>query len=284
LLFRPIHKALGGKLRFLFCGGAALNRQTVRDFSGLGLPLLQGWGMTEASPALAVQRFSRSRFLFTNYYETHAGSVGEAIPGVELRLIDVPEKAISVEAGGEGEVVARGENVFMGYWQAEEETEAVKQDGWLHTGDLARIEKDGSVYLTGRSKYIIVLDSGEKVHPDEVETKLSESPLIQDVCVLGRPGRDKVQVAALIYPNVEAVRNKADEGSYAMTEDAVRRLVTGEVERLGRELAAYKRVSRIELTDTPMPKTPLQKVARGRIDDEYSFDLESWFRSALPPD
>ena len=283
LAFRPIHKALGGRLRFLFCGGAALNPQVVRDFAALGLPLLQGWGMTEASPVIAVQRFSRPRFLLTNYYENHAGSVGEPVPGVEVRLIDVPEKEIRVATSGEGEVITRGENVFVGYWQAEAETQAAKMDGWLRTGDLGRIDKDGNIYLTGRSKYIIVLDSGEKVHPDEVEAKLSQSELVQDVCVLGRRGRDKVQVAALIYPNADAVKGVADDRSLNLTDDAVRRLVTSEVERLGRELAAYKRVSRIELTDTPLPKTPLQKIARGRIKDEYSFDLAAWLASSVPP-
>ena len=281
LLFRPIHKALGGRLRFLFCGGAALNPQLVRDFAGLGLPLLQGWGMTEASPAIAVQRFSRFRFLFTNYYEKHAGSVGQAIPGVEVRMIDVPEKDIRVAVGGEGEVIARGENVFMGYWQAEDLTREAKLDGWLRTGDLGRIDDDGCIYLTGRSKYVIVLDSGEKVHPDEIEAKLSESDLLHDVCVLGRPGRDnKTQVAALIHPNVEVARGRAAQDGVELTEEALRRFVANDVERLGRDLAAYKRVSRVELTDAPLPKTPLQKVARGRLKDAYEFDFETWSTSA----
>ena len=114
----------GGRLRFLVSGGAALNPQTQHDFASLGLPLLQGWGMTEASPVVAVQRWDKRRFRYTNYYEKHSGSVGPAIPGVEVRLVDVPEKGIRVSEGGEGEVLVRGPNVFMGYWDAPEETEA----------------------------------------------------------------------------------------------------------------------------------------------------------------
>ena len=280
LVFRQIHKALGGRLRFLVCGGAALNPQTARDFFSLGLPLIQGWGMTEAATAVAVQRFSRSRFLFTGYYERHAGSVGPPLPGIEVRLIDVPEKDIRVASNGEGEIIVRGQNVFLGYWDAEDETQAAMLDGWLRTGDLGRIDKAGNIYITGRSKYIIVLESGEKVHPDELEDKLRESPLIEDVCVLGRKVREKTQVTAVIYPNVEATQLEATRRGLAPTEDDVRRLIAAEVERLGRELAAYKRVVGIELSDTPLPKTPLQKVARGRLPEKHEFVIDNWLASS----
>jgi long-chain acyl-CoA synthetase len=281
LLFRPVHKALGGRLRFLFSGGAALNPRLVHEFAALGLPLLQGWGMTEASPAICVQRFSKARFLLTRYYERHAGSVGSPLPGVEVRLIDVPEKDIRVATSDEGEVIIRGDNVFMGYWQAGDATAEVKVDGWLRTGDLGRIDGDGCVYLTGRSKYVIVLESGEKVHPDELETKLSESALLQDVCVLARPGREgKTQVAVVACPDLEAARRRAEEAGAALDEAALRRFVAEDVDRLGRDLAAYKRITRIELSDTPLPKTPLRKVARGRMAAEHSFDFATWRATA----
>jgi long-chain acyl-CoA synthetase len=277
LIFRSLHKALGGKLRFLVSGGAALNPQTARDFMSLGLPLLQGWGMTEASPVVAVQRFSATRFRFTRYYEDHIGSVGPAVPGVEVRLIDAPEKNIYVAQGGEGEVIVRGENVFKGYWEAPEATAQAIQDGWLYTGDLGRIDKDGNIYLTGRSKYIIVLESGEKVHPDELEDKLKESSLIGDICVLGRKPADKTLVTAIVYPDLQAVRGALGD---SLSEEALRRAVAVEIERLCKELAAYKRVSRIELSDQPLPKTPLQKVARGQLAESYDFDYEEWLQSA----
>ena len=126
---------------------------------------------------MAVQRFTRARFRFTNYYEKHTGSVGPALPGVEVRLIDVPEKGIRVTEGGEGEVLVRGPNVFMGYWDAPRSDPEAPRHGWLRTGDLGRIDREGNIYLTGRSKYIIVLESGEKVHPDELEANLRQSPL-----------------------------------------------------------------------------------------------------------
>jgi long-subunit acyl-CoA synthetase (AMP-forming) len=278
LVFRQVHQALGGRLRFLFSGGAAISTRTLGDYFSLGLPLLQGWGMSEASPAVALQSFSKRRFRYTRYYERHVGSVGRALPGVEVKLIDVPDKDIRVAETGEGEVLVRGANVFMGYWDAPEETAATIQDGWLRTGDLARIDEDGNIYLTGRSKYVIVLDSGEKVIPDELEDTLSQSDLIADVCVLGRRVRDKMLVTAIIHPAVEsaATLGAGDEAS-------LQRLVTTEVDRLCKQLALYKRVTRIELSDEPLPKTPLRKVARGRIADVYEFDYARWLASPEAP-
>jgi long-chain acyl-CoA synthetase len=277
VVFRSVHKALAGRIRFLVSGAAALKLQTALDYYSLGLPLLQGAGVTETADGFAVQRFSRRRFLFTRYYERHVGCVGQALPGVEARLLDVPEKRISVAAGGKGELALRGQSVFLGYWQAPEATEADLVDGWVHTGDLARIDEEGNIYITGRSKYVIVLDSGEKVHPDEVETKLEETELIQDICVTERRVREKAVVTAVVYPNVDAVlaRIAGTEGDAT----AVEKLVVGEVQRLGEKLAAYKRVGRIELTDGPLPKTAVRKVARGRLADSYSFDYEKWLSS-----
>ena len=279
LAFKSVNRALGGRLKFLVSGGAALNPQTVHDFSGLGLLLLQGWGMTEASPVIAVQRYSRRRFLYSNYYERHAGSVGPVLPGVEVRLVDVPDKGITVAEAGEGEVLVRGPNVFQGYWQAEDATREVLQDGWLRTGDLARIDAEGNITLTGRSKYVIVLESGEKVHPDELEAVLAQSDLLQDLCVLGRElsnGRTtRTHVTAVVYPSVEVAQKR----SGALDAAALHKLVDAEIDALCKQLAAYKRVTRIVLTDTPLPKTALRKVARGSLRESYDFDYEAWVAS-----
>ncbi len=276
--FRSVSKALGGRLKFLVSGGAALSPQTVRDFSSLGLLLLQGWGMTEASPVIAVQRYSRRRFLYSNYYEQHAGSVGPVLPGVEVRLADVPEKGISVAESGEGEVQVHGANVFAGYWQAEETTREAMQDGWLRTGDLGRVDSEGNIYLTGRSKYIIVLESGEKVHPDEVEAALAQSDLLQDVCIVGREvpdGRNRTYVTAVVYPSVEAAQARSSHLDAA----SLHKMVDAEIDNLCRRLAQYKRVTRVELSDTPLPKTALRKVARGILQESYEFDYETWLAS-----
>ncbi|OGO50948.1 MAG: hypothetical protein A2148_02315 [Chloroflexi bacterium RBG_16_68_14] len=276
LIFREVHQQLGGHLRFVLSGGAAINPEVARNFFRLGLPLLQGWGLTEAGPVVAAQRWNPRKFFFSNYYEEHAGSVGPALEGVEVKLIDVPEKEIYVHLHGEGELVVRGPNVFAGYWQAPEETSAALAGGWLRTGDLGRIDREENIWITGRSKYVIVLDSGEKVVPDELEERFAGSDLFQDVCVVSRRSRNKTQVGAIVYPNLEQAQRRLQERGEAMSEAAVRKLVQEDLEAFARELAPYKRVSEVVLTDTPLPKTALLKVARGQLPESYSFDLKRW--------
>ena len=281
VVFREIHQQLGGQLRFAISGGAAIKPEVARNFLRLGLPLLQGWGMTEASPVIAAQRWHPRRFFFSNYYEEHVGSVGPPLDGVEVKLIDVPEKEIYVHLHGEGELVVRGPNVFAGYWKAPEATAAAKVGEWLRTGDLGRIDEEGDIWITGRSKYVIVLDSGEKVVPDELEERFAESEVLQDVCVVARRNRDKTQVGAVVYPNLEAVRTRLQAKGEQLSEASVRKVVQEELDAHARELAPHKRVSELILTDTPLPKTALQDVARGHLPESFSFDLKRWEQSAL---
>ena len=242
---------------------------------------LQGWGLTEAAPVVSTQRLHARKFRFGNYYEEHVGTVGQPIPGVEVGLIDVPEKEIYVHLHGEGELVVRGPNVFAGYWEGPEETKAAKVGEWFRTGDLGRIDEEGNIWITGRSKYVIVLESGEKVVPDELEERFSRSELLQDVCVVPRHNRNKTQVGAIVYPSLEGVRAGLQEQGEEMTESSIRKAVQDELDAFARELAPYKRVSELILTDTPLPKTALQKVARGQLPDSYSFDLKRWEQNAL---
>lgn len=277
IVFRELHKRLGGSIRFMVNGGAALNPQTARDFAALGIPIIQGWGLSEAAPVLTAQRWNPRKFYMSNYYEEHFGSIGEAVEDVEIGLIDVPEKELYVHLHGEGELVARGANVTQGYWRAPEATSVLKVGGWLRTGDIGRIDEDGQVWLTGRSKFVIVLDSGEKVHPDEVEEKIERSPLIQDVAVLGRKARGKMQVAAVVYPNRDAI--VARIGEDALNEETVRRLVQADIAEQEADVAPYKRTMDVMLTDEPLPRTPIRKVMRGHLRDSYGFDLARWQQS-----
>jgi long-chain acyl-CoA synthetase len=154
------------------------------------------------------------------------------------------------------------------------------QDGWLRTGDLGRIDSEGNVYLTGRSKYVIVLESGEKVHPDEVETVLSQSDLLLDLCITGREVTDargtRTHVTAIVYPSVEVGQAR----SSSLDAEPLRSMVEAEIAGLCKQLAAYKRVTRVELSDAPLPKTALRKVARGTLRERYEFDYETWVESA----
>ncbi len=277
IVFRELHKRLGGSLRFMVSGGAALNPQVARDFARLGVPIIQGWGLTESAPVLTAQRWSPRKFYMSNYYEDHFGTVGPALDGVEIGLIDVPEKELYVHLHGEGELVARGENITPGYWQSPEASAAIKVDEWLRTGDVGRIDEEGNIWITGRSKFVIVLDSGEKIHPDEIEEKIARSPLFTDIVVIGRKVRGKAQAWAVIYPNRDAITEQL--GSDTPTTDAIRRLVKAEIDANETDVAQYKRISDFILTDMPLPKTALRKVARGQIADSYGFDLDRWEQS-----
>ena len=289
IVFREIHKRLGGSLRFMVNGGAALNPQVAMSFARIGVLVIQGWGLTESAPVLTAQRWNPRKFYMSNYYEEHFGTVGPPVEGVEIGLIDVPEKELYVHLHGEGELVARGDNITPGYWKGEDATKAAKVGEWLRTGDVGRIDDEGNVWITGRSKFVIVLDSGEKVHPDELEIKLQRSPLIEDVVVIGRKLRGKTQTWAIVYPNRDAVL--AHLAGEAATEATVRRALGDDIRRNEEDLAPYKRTTDFMLTDIPLPKTALRKVARGQIADSYTFDARRWEQSwaelmaaAAPPE
>jgi long-chain acyl-CoA synthetase len=277
IAFRELHKKLGGSLRFMVSGGAALNPQTARDFANLGVCIIQGWGLSEAAPVLSAQRWQPRKFYTTNYYEERFGSIGQALPGVELALIDVPEKELYVHLHGEGEIIARGANITPGYWRSEEATAEIKLGEWLRTGDIGRIDDEGNVWITGRSKFVIVLESGEKIYPDEVEEKLELSPVVQDIVVLGRKLRGKTTVIAVVYPDRDAVLERLDGAP--VTEDAVRAIVEQGIREQESDVASFKRVTDVILTDEPLPRTPIRKVMRGHIRETYDFDASRWARS-----
>jgi long-chain acyl-CoA synthetase len=162
LVAAPIRAGLGGALRLAVVGGAALDPELARTFIGLGLTMLQGYGMTEASPVVSVSREG----------DNEPASVGPPLPGVEVRL------------GGNGELLVRGDNVMLGYWRNDEATRRTLVDGWLHTGDLAEI-RDGRIYIRGRAKDVLVLSNGEKLPPQDVELAIMHDPAFEQVMLIG---------------------------------------------------------------------------------------------------
>jgi long-subunit acyl-CoA synthetase (AMP-forming) len=175
-------------MRLLISGGSALPPETMKTFRGLGFNLYEGYGMTESSPVLTVTRPGD---------EVIPGSVGRALPGIDVR-IDSPD------ASGIGEVVAKGPNVMVGYFENPEATAATIVDGWLHTGDLGRMDADGNLFIVGRKKEMILGPSGENVYPDELEELYGDSPWVKELSVVGLPAGDGAEtVAALIVPDYE---------------------------------------------------------------------------------
>jgi len=238
VLFYPIHEGMGGRIRYFISGGSALNEKVQRDFQGLGFTILEGYGLTEASPVLTVTR-PENRML--------AGTVGQSLPGVEIRIAEP-------DAAGVGEVIARGPNVMVGYYGNEEATRQTLVDRWLYTGDLGRLDDDGNLYLVGRSKEIIVDTNGKNVYPDEVEEVYQDSPYIKELSVIGLPDGIGEKVACIVVPD--------HEYDIALSRAEVRQKIEEHFRDVSARLPYYKRVKLLHFTDEELPRTATRKVKR----------------------
>jgi len=248
LLFRSVRKKAGlDTIRYFVCGGAPLPPEVGRAFADLGFTFLQGYGLTESSPVLTVDRPGKSK----------PDSIGFPLPGVEIRL-DNPDEH------GVGELIARGPNIMMGYYKNSQATALALRDGWLYTGDLARKDKDGRYYIAGRTKNLIVSAAGKNIYPEEVEAQLLKSPFITEVMVIGvvNPETKREEVQAIIYPNSETLDVYAKEHNKTLTPEDIQLLIGEEVQKQCLGLADYKRVKKFQLREEEFPKTALKKIKR----------------------
>jgi long-chain acyl-CoA synthetase len=240
LLFFPVHRKLGGRMRLLISGGSALPPDVMKSFRGLGFNLYEGYGMTESAPVLTVTRPGDKLI---------PGSVGRPLPGIDVK-IDKPD------ASGIGEVIAKGPNVMAGYFENAEATSQTIIDGWLHTGDLGRLDEEGNLYIVGRKKEMILGPSGENVYPDELEELYGESEYVKEISVVGLPGEAGHEtVAALVVPDYEAGSDR----------EAVREAVREHLKKVGKGLPLYKRLKVVHLWDFDLPKTSTRKVKRREV-------------------
>jgi long-chain acyl-CoA synthetase len=241
VLFYPIHEGLGGRIRYFISGGSALSEKIQRDFHGLGFTILEGYGLTEASPVLTVTR-PENRML--------TGTVGKPLPGVEVRIADP-------DASGVGEVLARGPNVMLGYYENEAATRATLVDRWLHTGDLGRVDEDGNLYLVGRSKEIIVDTNGKNVYPDELEELYLNSPYVKELSIVGLPDGIGEKVACLVVAD--------EEYDISLSRGELHRLVEEHFREVSASLPYYQRVKVLHFTDIELPRTATRKVKRREV-------------------
>lgn len=240
-LFKQILDGLGGNLRYIICGGAPLSPELVRDFDAFGIEICEGYGITECSPLIAVNRHGKVRLR----------SVGQPVDNCEVRIADP-------SADGTGEIEARGRNVMLGYFGNEEATaEVFTEDGWFRTGDVGCMDADGYIYITGRKKNIIILSNGKNIFPEEIEKHLYTSPLIGECVVIGRKNSaGDTRITAVIYPSDEAVEleGKSEEEKLALIRDAVN--------TINRSLPVYKQVRDVELRSEEFEKTTTRKIKR----------------------
>jgi long-chain acyl-CoA synthetase len=249
-LFKKVHVGLGGHLRFMIAGGAALNKEVGTFFYAIGFDILEGFGMTEAAPMITFPRPGRVKI----------GSTGEALPNMTVEI-------------REGEIVAKGPNVMKGYYNRPEETAEVLRDGWLYTGDLGRFDEDGFLYITGRKKEIIVLANGKNINPVEIEHKLEfYSKAIKEVGVFIH----KEMLHAAIVPDYKFLSDNgiADLNQY------FREVV---ISPFNTELSSYKRIMQFTLIKTDLPRTRLSKLQRFKL-EELIQDTESKKNKIEDPD
>ena len=241
VLFYPIHEGMGGRIRYFISGGSALSEKIQRDFHGLGFTILEGYGLTEASPVLTVTR-PEARML--------TGTVGKPLPGVEVRIADP-------DSSGVGEVIARGPNVMLGYYEDEAATRKTLVERWLYTGDLGRLDDDGNLYLVGRSKEIIVDTNGKNVYPDELEELYENSSYVKELSIVGLPDGAGEKVACLVVAD--------DEYDISLSRAALHRLVEEHFREVSASLPYYKRVKVLHFTDIELPRTATRKVKRREV-------------------
>ena len=237
LLFAKVHGRFGGALRILISGGAAIDPAIARGFRELGIDFLQGYGLTESAPIIAVNRNKAFR----------DDAAGLPLPSVEVKIAE------------DGEILARGPNIMVGYYNNPEATREALEDGWLHTGDLGYVDGEGFLYIRGRKKSVIVTPAGKKIYPEEVETEILKSPLISECIVWGRPAEDaepEDAVEAIVVPEKEHPefrgRDKAE----------IESLLHREVKERCHKLASFKRVTKVTVNHEELEKTTTKKIKR----------------------
>jgi long-chain acyl-CoA synthetase len=249
-IFAAVHEQFGGHLRVFICGGAPLDVEVALFFERLGVPVLQGYGLTETSPVISGNSIQFNCI----------GTVGKALPGVEMRID-------AKEGEKEGEVLSRGPHVMAGYYNREDLTkEVIDSEGWFHTGDIGMLDEHGCLKITGRIKNLIVLGGGKKVFPEEVETAFGNSTTMKECCVCSRKSADGfkegTEEVCIVAVPTDALANE-----HKGEPEAVKAAVKKELDELGQNLAPYKRPTRIFIHEGELPKTATRKIRRPQVSE-----------------
>lgn len=250
-LRKPVIKGiinnLGGKLRVAVVGGAPSDPAMIRGFMQIGIPVLEGYGLTETAPVLTLNPIDALK----------PGSIGKPLPNLELR-IDSPNES------GIGEIVARGPNIMAGYYNNLSATEEAIKDGWFFTGDMGYIDEEGYLFITGRLKNMIVNREGKNIYPEEVEIKIVSNPYILECIALGykTPNETGEKVGLIVVPNQEAIDAESEQRKHSLSDDEVEELLRAEVKKSSQDLAQYKRPRCIQIRMEEFEKTSTSKVKR----------------------
>lgn len=244
ILFKPLINALGGNMRFIISGGAPLDKKVAKWFNDIGIHLVQGYGLTETSPVISAEDDTFIRY----------GSVGKIMKSVEVKIEDK-------DANGIGEIVVKGPNVMLGYYNEPELTKEVLENGWFHTGDLGYIDADGFLFITGRKKNLIVLKNGKKVFPEELEILINRLDGVEESFVYGLPDKEdlnNVKVAVKIVYNEVAIKMKYPD----INEQELHDIFWTKIKEINKTLPMYKYIKHLDLSREPLVKTTTNKVKR----------------------
>jgi len=247
-LFGSVARELGvQRLRFFVSGGGPIAKDIIDGMEALGLVTYQGYGLTETSPVISSCCPAHNK----------PGSVGLPLSNVEVRIENPDEN-------GNGEILARGPSIMMGYLGMPEKTrEVIDADGWLHTGDIGMQDADGYLYITGRLKNIIVTKGGKNIYPEEIENLLTASPLLSEVVVVGKLDKDGGEYPhAIVYPDPEILAAREKEAGKRLADEDVRRIVRAEIQKCTAGAAVYKIPHTFDVSKEELPKTSTRKVKR----------------------
>jgi len=244
-LFHKIHDNIGGRIRLVISGAAAIDPAVSRGFRSLGIKVLQGYGLTECSPIVTANQEKNFR----------DDSIGLPLPGIEVRIIDA-------NADGIGELAVKGDIVMLGYFGNTLATEKVLQDGWLYTGDLALMDSQGFYRITGRKKNVIVTKNGKNIYPEEVEAYLDKSPYIMESLVWGKldEASEETFVYAQIVPSLDTIQDKL--GKAEVSKEEISMVIDAEIKAINRNMPLYKRIRRFTIREEEFVKTSTRKIKR----------------------
>ncbi len=267
LVFSKLKQRTGGRIRFFVSGGAALSRELGEFFEAVGIPIIEGYGLTETSPVLAANRVDDYKF----------GTVGKPMPGVEIKVAE------------DGEILAKGPNIMRGYYNNPSATsEVIDKDGWFHTGDVGMFDPQGHLMITDRKKHLFVSSGGKNIAPQPIESLFLQSKFIDQFLLVG-DGR--MFLTALIVPEFDILKNYAISGGIKFTMEAdltrneeVRKLFEKEIQRIQKDLPTYERVRRFELLPEQLTVengeiTPTLKVKRKVVEKKYAELIEKMYEN-----
>ena len=243
-VFRNIHDMLGGNIKLLISGAASLDKEIEEKYRKLGLNLVQGYGLTETSPVIGIGN--------KKYYKV--GSIGKTVPSVEAKVIDCNKEEI-------GELIVKGPNIMIGYYKNKEATKKAIVDGWFYTGDLAKIDDEGYIFICGRKKNVIVLKNGKNIYPEEMENLINKIEGVEESFVYGRPlsdDRENIKIYAKIVYDEEIVKNAYKVKNKKEIHDEIAK----KIREINSLMPKYKAIRGFSLTKEPLIKTTTNKLKR----------------------